>query len=74
MSADGAVGIVAQRDIEAEAQLLSVPMDFVLWERTIVNRIRDVSKTNVKAALRSLKNDDDLLTLFLMCVPVDRNG
>ena len=69
VTADGGTGIVATSDIEVESPMMSIPMDYVIWEQTIASRIRDMrhqGQQNVKAALRSLKSDDDLMTLFLM--------
>eukprot|EP00750_Incisomonas_marina_P004003 INCI13432.4.p1 GENE.INCI13432.4~~INCI13432.4.p1 ORF type:complete len:841 (-),score=130.41 INCI13432.4:2707-5055(-) len=66
VSVDGSIGIVARRDIEAEEPVMAIPMNFVIWEHTIKDRIRDMPHQSIKSALRVLKSDDDLLTLFLM--------
>lgn len=66
VSVDGSIGVVARRDIEAEEPVMAIPMNFVIWEHTIQDRIRDMPHQSIKSALRVLKSDDDLLTLFLM--------
>jgi hypothetical protein len=66
VTADGGAGVVAKADIAAEDLLLTVPMEFVVWENSIRDRIRDIPHPQVKVALRSLNSDDDLMTLFLM--------
>jgi histone-lysine N-methyltransferase SETD3 len=62
----GKLGIVALSGIEAEQQLMTIPMDYIIWEQSIRARLRDIPYPAVKTALRSLKSDDDLMTLFLM--------
>jgi len=66
VSADGGLGIVATKDIAVEAPLMAIPMDYVIWEHSIRDRIRDMPYPSIKSAFRVLKSDDDLLTLFLM--------